>query len=168
MLNPYGSVDGSPMAERAAPRYAFVFEPTTRNLEAAVTFAGDADRVLVGLDATCERGTTPATLLPLLWLLSVEPEAQLLVVLPANGAREAVFLGNAAHLAELVREHAPAWWAALSDGACLERDRLPDLPPSDLARDVLAHTLGPGKRVPGHRAIFHPLWGASRTPPPRF
>lgn len=157
MLNPFGPLDSAPVLDRIATRYAFVFEPTTRNLEAAVTFAGDPDRVLVGLDAACDRGTTPATLLPLLWLLSVEPDAHLLVLLPADGAREAVFLGTAAHLAELVRERAPAWWAALADGSCLERERLPDLAPSDLARDVLAQTLGPGTRLRGHRATVHPV-----------
>jgi hypothetical protein len=135
-------------------RYAFVFEPTTRNLEAALTFAGDADRVLVGLDQGCLGGTTPATMLPLLWLLSVEPDAQLLVIHPVEGARDAVFLGRASHLADLVRKRAPAWWAALADGACLERATFPELPPSDLARDVLGHVIGPANRLPGRRATL--------------
>jgi hypothetical protein len=155
MLNPLRPLDDAPAFDRVAPRYAFVFEPTTRNLEAAVAFAGDPDRVLVGLDATCARGTTPATLLPLLWLLSVESDAHLLVVLPATEQREAVFLGEALHLAALVRQHAPEWWAALADGACLERYTFPDLPASDLARDVLARTLGPATHLPGHRAVLH-------------
>jgi hypothetical protein len=149
-----------PVAASVDPRlrrFAVVFEITPRNLAAAVRFTGDADRVLVGLDSDCGRGTTPATLLPLLHLLSVEPDAELLVLLPPHGHAGAVYLGSAATLAELIRERASEWWTALTDLPPAERTVLPELPPSDLARDVLAPHLGPARPVPGHRATLHDL-----------
>ena len=140
MLTPFGPIRNFEPVERVARRYAFVFAPDANNLTAAIAFTGEPDRVLVGLDQPWDRGTTPATLLPLLRLISIDPWAHLLVLLPDEERGQNVFMGMAPHLARMIQERAPACWSALASTFANDEaiaSVYPTLQYSDLGRDVL-------------------------------
>ncbi len=128
-----------------------------------MSFAGDADRVLVGVELPIDRGTTPATLLPLLRLLAVDPLAHVLVLLPARDGEIPVFAGAGTDLAMMVKRHAPACWAALTR-CFFQDDAVPaayaELPRSDLASDVLDLESRPRPRVSPRGRTWQPDSGA--------
>ncbi len=145
MLRPLGPMGRIERFEPPCQGYAFVFQRVPLALTTALAFTEDPDRVLLGLEQPWDRGTTPATLVPLLRLLTRDPFAELLVIPPGTADSAMVYAGPAATLARRIQQLAPACWAALApihtDDEAIGRV-YPTLNPSDLVRDVLVHTPG--------------------------
>ena len=157
MLDRFGPIRARQTHDR---RYAFVFEPTERKLQAALQFTSDPDRVLLGLDQPVDRGTTPATLLPLLRLLAIDPWAQVLVLLPERETRTPLYVGCGSDLASLIKRHVPGCWSALTNSFFHEEVVAAvyhDLAYSDLAADVL----GPAAEAEGLPGVQCPSAPAS-------